>query len=114
MKKCLLLLCMLFFISLSACSESDSQTFELTQKGNGSAGDYWSYNLSNDTVIKEIDYFETRFFGPGYTQHWKFEIANDGDVTIHWIAYKGGRESEKDSYDITYSINNGDLSIVSE
>lgn len=102
-------------ISLTACSDSSNQMIELTQKANSSAGKEWQYCLSNEDVIREIDYYETRFFlSPGYTQHWKFEVINDGIVTIHWTAYHGSNESEKDSYDVTYCVSDGNLSIVSE
>lgn len=113
-KSIVIVIIFITLISLKVCSDSSNQIIELTQKANSSAGDYWQYCLSNDDVIREIDYYETRFLGPGYTQHWKFETINDGTVTIHWTAYKGGRESEKDSYDVTYCINDSNLSIVSE
>lgn len=101
-------------ISLTACFDSSNPMIELAQKANSSAGNYWQYCLSNDDVIKEIDYYETQFIGPGYTQHWKFETINDGMVTISWTAYKGDRESLQDSYDVTYCVSDGNLSIVSE
>ena len=100
-------------VSLTACSDPSNNIIELTQKGNHSAGNYWEYSLSNDDVIKEADYYETSFFGPGYTQHWKFEILNDGNVTIHWTAYHGDGWSEKDSYYATYCVSDGNLSLVS-
>ncbi len=101
-------------ISLNACTDTNDKIIEFTQNANGSAGNYWEYTLSGDVDIKETEYYETKFLGPGYTQHWKFELPDDGCFTIHWIAYKGGSESKKDSYDVTYCISNGDLSIVSE
>lgn len=99
-------------VSLTSCSDPSNQIIELTQKGNSSAGSYWEYSLSNDDVIQETDYYKTSFLGPGYTQHWKFEILNDGNVTIHWTAYHGDRESEKDSYDTTYYVSDGKLRAI--
>lgn len=99
-------------VSLTACSDPSNQIIELTQKGNSSAGNYWEYSLSNDDVIKEANYYETSFIGPGYTQHWKFEILNDGNVTIHWTAYDGGSVSEKNSYDLTYYVSDGKLRAI--
>lgn len=99
-------------VSLTACSDPSNHIIELTQKGNSSAGNYWEYSLSNNDVIKETDYYETSFLGPGYTQHWKFEILNDGNVTIHWTAYNGSSVSEKDSYYATYYVSDGKLRLI--
>lgn len=95
-------------LCLNACG-TNSSVIELEQRGNGSSGSYWEYSLSNNDVIKETDYYETRFLGPGYTQHWTFEIINDGDVTIHWKAFAGGHEHNMDSYDEVYSVRNGKI-----
>lgn len=101
---------MLISCFLVSCSNSGMKTFELTQKASHSAGSYWEYSLSNNDVISETDYFETSFFGPGFTQHWQFEIINDGEVTIHWTAYHSGNEiDKKNSYDVTYSVQDGKL-----
>lgn len=99
-------------ISLNACTDTNDKIIEFTQNANGSAGNYWEYSLSNNDVIKETDYYETSFLGPGYTQHWKFKILNDGNVTIHWTAYEGSSVSEKDSYDMTYYMSDGKLRLI--
>ncbi len=88
---------------LTGCS--DDNTIEFTQKGNSSSGSYWEYDLSCDNILKEIQYEETSFLGPGYTQHWTFEIIGTGYVTINWLAYEGGRDySEKKSCSVTYEF----------
>lgn len=115
MKKfCYLQISILLMIIFSSCSTSE--TIEFTQKANGSAGNFWEYELSNNDIIQEISYTETQvFLSPGYRQNWTFNILNEGDVTIQWLAYKGGSLSEKDSYSITYHFEeNGEYSTISE
>lgn len=76
----------------------------LSQKANSSSGSYWEYELSNTSVIEEIDYYTSRFpFNfAGYEQHWKFRVIGEGEVTIHWLAYDGGDYSADKSYSETY------------
>lgn len=112
-KFCYLQLLLLLTVILSSCSSSDTIAF--TQKANGSAGHYWEYELSNNDILQEISYTQTQIFPPGYTQHWTFQVLGEGDVTIHWIAYKGGDISEKDSYSITYHFDeNAKYSVISD
>lgn len=71
----------------------------ITQFANGSSGEFWTYELSTDTVIKEIEY-AGNIFGSG--QEWTFEQIGVGEVTIRWIAHEGLRYNERQSYSITY------------
>ena len=112
---CCILLCVTAILLLSACADPDWVI--LSQTGNHSAGDWWDYELSNDTVIREMDYTESQLVpvSPGYQQHWKFEIIGEGDVTIYWQAYKGDHFSEKHSYSVTYHFDeNGNYTVLSE
>lgn len=97
---------------------NDKNEIRFSQQANGSSGTYWNYSISTNTVISEKEYYETRSpisFGPGYTENWIFEIIGEGDVTIQWLAYKGGTLSETDSYSITYRFEeNGKYRIISE
>lgn len=91
----------------SACvdSASDRSEIEFTQNANSSSGSYWEYQLSTDSILAETDYHTSKFpinFGPGYKQHWTFEIINPGEVTIEWLAYEGDSYKESNSYSITY------------
>ncbi len=104
-----LLLCLLLSgcTALTACggTSSEQQMMTFTQSANSSSGSYWEYELSTDTILVETDYHESKSplnFGPGYTQHWTFEIMNAGEVTIHWLAYEGDSYKESDSYSTTY------------
>lgn len=81
----------------------------LSQSANSSNGSYWTYELSTEDIIREKQYYESRFplnFGPGYQQNWIFEIIDEGEVTIHWIAYSGDSINLKKSYNITYYFKN--------
>lgn len=83
---------------------SDATSFEITQNANSSSGTHWAYELSDQSIIREKEYFESRHlfnFGPGYTQHWIFEVIGAGEVTIHWLKYTGGNDLDRnESYDI--------------
>lgn len=98
----------LALIAALAISSYDNKTYteiEFTQYGNGSLDSYWTYELSNDDVLKEIDYYKTSVMGPGFTQHWSFEIIGEGEVTIHWNYYEAGNEFiEDESYSVTYTF----------
>lgn len=84
-------------------SEAD---FCLKQSANSSSGTYWEYELSTDKIIKETNYYETRFplNFTGYKQNWEFDIIGRGDVTVYWKAYDGGSYDEKNCYSVTYSF----------
>ena len=113
MKKCCYLqLLIILTVIFSSCSSTG--TIEFTQNANGSAGHFWKYELSNHDILQEISYTQTQIFPPGYKQHWTFQVLGEGDVTIHWIAYKYGDLSEKDAYSITYHFDeNGKYSKIS-
>ncbi len=90
-------------------------SIKISQNANGSSGDYWDYELSEDGILIESDYYTTRFFlnlGPGYSQIWKFSSIGCGEVTIHWIAYESGSHIvEENSYSVTYIVDeNGIIS----
>ncbi len=117
--------CWLVIILLIACAAAaaltrnqEEKAFEVvfSQKANSSSGSCWEYELSTDTVIKEIEYYTSKFplnFGPGYTQNWRFEIIGKGEVTVKWLAYQGDDYQEKSSYSVTYYFDNdGNYSIV--
>jgi len=91
----------------SACGDSASNQSEIefTQSANSSSGSFWEYKLSTDNILVEIDYYTSKFpinLGPGYKQHWTFEIINSGEVTIEWLAYEGDSYKESTSYNMTY------------
>lgn len=114
-------LLILFFIALILTYpkiKHQHKEVHFSQKANSSSGAYWDYSLSTNTVISEKEHYETRFplnFGPGYTENWIFEIMDEGNVTIQWLAYQGGFLSEKDSYCITSHFEkNGEYHVISE
>lgn len=117
-----IMLIILFIIALifnyTKNVHNDNKEIHFSQQANNSNGTYWNYSLSTNTIISEKEYYETHSplnFGPGYTENWIFDIIGDGDVTIQWLAYKGGSLSEKDSYSITYHFEeNGEYSTISE
>ena len=84
---------------------------------NDRGGNYWEYRLSNNNVIREIEYYHGRFFlnlGPAETQNWIFELVNEGEVTITWQEYEGGG-FVGDSYEITYYFDEkGEYTVISD
>ena len=88
-----------------------------TQTAHDRGGNYWEYKLSNDTVIKEIERYHSRFFlnfGPAVTQNWIFELVNAGEVTITWMECEGGK-TVGDSYEITYYFDDaGKYTVISD
>ncbi len=74
-------------------------TLHVAQFASGSSGEFWTYELSTDKVIKEIEYEENIL---GSEQEWSFEQIGVGEVTIRWNAHEGLRYNESGSYSITY------------
>lgn len=111
-----LLLCSM----LTACGDTaaNQSKIEFTQSANSSSGSYWEYTLSTDDILVETDYQTSKSplnFGPGYKQHWTFEIMQAGEVTIEWLAYEGDSYKESDSYSVTYVFDdNGNYQIKSD
>lgn len=78
-----------------------------TENGNGSLGASWEYEISSDGILREVDYYESKFviLGPGYSQHWVFEPIGQGEVTINWISYRAGTSIvESECYYVTYVV----------
>lgn len=114
----LLIACVAVLIFTQKQDEEKATEVILSQKANSSSGSYWEYELSTDTVINEIEYYESKFplnVGPGYAQNWRFEVIGEGEITIKWLAYEGDSYKESDSYSITYLFDDeGKYTIVSE
>ena len=90
-------------------------TLRQEQTANSSSGSYWEYELSTEGVLAESEYYETRFLGPGYTQHWEFEVVGEGNVTIFWKQYNSGRDFDsKHSYYVTYKVENHEMLFIGE
>ncbi len=114
-----LIIMLLLITAVYTCSNSVCENNEvlLSQSANSSSGLYWTYELSTEGIISEKQYYESKFplnFGPGYKQNWIFEIIDEGEVTINWIAYSGSSINLKKSYKITYFFrNDGSYQIIS-
>ncbi len=94
-----------FFSCNHNVNKSNNNILTIRQTANHSSGDYWAYEMDTDKILKETNYSESQFIGPGYTQIWEFTAIDVGKVTIKWIFYKGGHwEKEDKSYSITYII----------
>ena len=86
-----------------------------TQSANHSSGSYWECELSDDSVLVQKDYYETSFLGPGYRQHWEFEVIGEGTVTIFWKAYNSGTDFDaKHSYYAVYTAGEGGIVFIGE
>ncbi len=97
--------------------EEHKEGIHFTQTTNDRGGNYWEYRLSIDNVIREIEYYRSRFFlnfGPAETQNWIFELVNEGEVTITWQEYEGGG-FVGDSYEVTYYFDEkGEYTVISD
>lgn len=121
MKKIYLILIIFLFLiaPVYICSNNTCKSKEvlLSQSANSSSGSYWTYELSTEDIIREKQYYESKFplnFGSGYKQNWIFEITGEGEVTVNWIAYSGDSIDIKKSYNITYYFeNDGSYQIMS-
>lgn len=67
--------------------------------------DTWTYQLSNDMVLKEVFYSESQIFS-NKTQKWKFQIIGEGEVSIKWSFYDNDSIFGKETYTDTYIFNN--------
>lgn len=114
----LLIACAVVVIFTRNQDEEKAPEVILSQKANSSSGSYWEYELSTDTIINEIEYYESKFslnVGPGYTQNWRFEVIGEGKITVKWLAYEGDSYKESASYSVTYLFDDeGKYTIVSE
>lgn len=101
----------------SSPKEKHKEGIRFTQTMNDRGGNYWVYRLSIDNVIREIEYYRSRFFlnfGPAETQNWIFELVNEGEVTITWQEYEGGG-FVGDSYEVTYYFDEeGEYTVISD
>ena len=93
------LLLVLVVVILGVWQMSRPTTLHVAQFASGSSGEFWTYELSTDKVIKEIEYKENIL---GSEQEWSFEQIGVGEVTIRWNAHEGLRYNESGSYSITY------------
>ena len=93
------LLLVLAVVILGVWQMSKPTTLHVAQFASGSSGKFWTYELSTDTVIKEIAYEKNIF---GFEQEWTFEQIGVGEVTIRWNKHERGEYSERGSYSITY------------
>ncbi len=93
------LLVVLVVVILGVWQMSRPTTLHIAQFASGSSGEFWTCELSTDTVLKEIEYEENIF---GSEQEWTFEQIGVGEVTIRWNAHEGGEYIESGSYSITY------------
>jgi len=117
----LIIILLIACVAITALTQNQEQekTPEVifSQKANSSSGSYWEYELSTDTIINEIEYYESKFplnFGSGYTQSWRFEVIGEGEIIIKWLAYEGDSYKESDSYSITYLFDDeGRYTVVS-
>lgn len=111
-------------VLMSKFNEKEEETLpehkdgiRFTQNANGSSGNSWEYQLDNENVMKEIEYYTSRFFlnfGPGYQQNWIFEVVNPGEVTVTWFEYESGNDLQG-SYSIRYYVDtNGELTILED
>lgn len=91
----------MILVTLTACSSKNNK-LRISQNVNGSSGTEWEYEINPNGILKEVDYSESKFLGPDYTQHWVFEPVK---VTINWISYEAGTDIvESEYYYITYSV----------
>lgn len=95
----IVLLLILVVVILGVWKMSRPTTLHIAQFASGSSGEFWTYELSTDKVIKEIEYEENIL---GSEQEWSFEQIGVGEVTIRWNAHEGLRYNESGSYSITY------------
>ena len=94
-----IVLLLILVVILGVWKMSRPTTLHVAQFASGSSGEFWTYELSTDKVIKEIAYEENIF---GSEQEWSFEQIGVGEVTIRWNAHEGLRYNEIGSYSITY------------
>ncbi len=104
----------LITIGFTSFNKDDNRLY-CSQSANGSAGDHWGCELVPDNILKEVDYYTTKFplnLGPGYVENWVFEPIGQGEVTINWTAYTGGAFVDEDSsYYVVYTVD-GDKNIT--
>ena len=101
------LLCILLGVSLlAACNGSSDNTIIVSHTVNGSMGENWEYEMSNDNVLREADYKSDSLFPLFGTKHtWTFEAIGEGEVTIYWTAFECGNEViEDECYSVTYTV----------
>lgn len=99
---------------LTGCAEKPVMLHQ-SQTANSSSGSYWEYEMGAEDVLTESEYYETRFLGPGYTQHWEFEAVGEGNVTILWKHYiTGGHLDAKQSYSATYQVKDHKVLLIGE
>lgn len=63
----------------------------------------WSYELSNDSVLKETENTRYIYLGHAYDD-WKFEPIGSGEVTIYFTAQYETEIVEEDCFSITYYV----------
>lgn len=109
-----LFLCVVALILGISCK---SKVLTFRKYANSSSGKWWECSLSNDMVLRQINYKEIRYIfnlGPGYMQQWKFRFLQKGEVIMFWQMYSGGGD-KIESYSVTYSFDEkGNYSIIAD
>lgn len=104
MKKTLYIL--LGICLLCSCGNSTRSTIVISHTTNGSMGENWEYELSNNTVLQEVGHSSASLFPLfGTKDEWTFKAIASGEVTIYWTAYESGNEIVEDEcYSVTYIV----------
>ncbi|MBQ7765453.1 MAG: hypothetical protein IJ397_01265 [Lachnospiraceae bacterium] len=109
----ILVVLLIIYAMTKRIEESKCITFYLLEGGSFSSG--WTYELTTDNVLVEVDKEIYDCFYDRY-DYWEFQpiVGTSGEVTIHFIARYELLTVEEDCFSITYYVDeNGNITEIS-